>query len=146
MRASRAAVACAVAAAVASGCGGGGGGDGGEAAPAPDAVRSAVTGFARAFAAGDGRRSCARLTPAAQAAFLKRVRKLAPAGDCATAIARLHDAAGSQVTQAFATAAVGAVEVAGTTATARLTASGHATTVRLVKQGGDWKLAAVPGT
>ena len=37
------------------------------------------------------------------------------------------------------------VKVAGSTATAQLTASGHATTVTLSKQDGAWKLNGVPG-
>jgi hypothetical protein len=130
---------------VAGGCGGGGGTGVHKALSDPVAVRAAVAGFATAFGAGDGAKSCDLLTPAARAAFVKRVQKLVRSTDCATAMKRLHDDAGAQVTSAFTTAQVGAVKVAGNIATVELTAAGHSTTVHLVKQGGDWKLAGLPG-
>jgi hypothetical protein len=123
----------------ASGCGGG------SEQPDPDAARSAVSDFAEAFGAGDGGKACDLLTSTAQAAIVQRVKVLVAATDCPTAIQRLHDAAGSQVTSAFAAAKVTDVQVKGDTATARLTSSGHSTSVALMKQGGDWKLTGVPG-
>ena len=123
----------------ASGCGGG------SDQPDPDAARSAVSDFAKAFGAGDGGKACDLLTSTAQAAIVKRVKVLAAATDCPTAIERLHDAAGSQVTGAFSTAKVTDVQVKGDTATARLVSGGHSTSVALTKQDGDWRLTGVPG-
>ena len=120
------------------GCGGGGSDSGGD-------PKAAVEGFAKAFGAGDGKQACDLLTPAGRTAFLKRVRTLAGTNDCPTAIKRVHDAAGAQVTGAFASAKVSAVKVSGSTGTATLTAAGHSTTVRLAKEGGAWKLEGVPG-
>jgi Tfp pilus assembly protein PilW len=123
-----------------AGCGGGGG-----STPGPAAAGAAVTGFSRAFGAGDGAKACGLLTSAAQAAFVKRVQVLAPTSDCPTAIKRVHDAAGTQVTGALAAAKVSAVKVNGNAATATLTAAGHSTTVGLAMQDGAWKLTGVPG-
>lgn len=124
------------------------GGCGGGSAKAPsdaEAASAAVRGFATAFGTGKGGDACDLLTKDAQAAFLRRVQDLVRTSDCATAMTKVHDEAGSDVTQAFATATVSAVHVSGTTGMATLTASGHSTTVGLVKQGGDWKLTGVPG-
>jgi ketosteroid isomerase-like protein len=126
---------------VATGCGGGGD----SAKSDPDAARAAVTDFAKAFGAGDGKRACALLTSAGRTAFLKRVKVLTSTSDCPTAIKRVHDAAGGQVTQAFAQAKVSAVTVKGSSASAQLTATGHSTDVALAKEGGSWKLTSVPG-
>lgn len=138
MRGSGAAALALAAAAAASGCGG-------ERRSSSDTARAAVSDFARAFGSGDGARACERLTPAAQAAIVKRVKVLAPASGCATAIKRLHDAAGSQVAGAFAAATVSDVRVKGDAASARLTAGGNSTPVALVKVGGAWRLTGVPG-
>jgi hypothetical protein len=126
------------AALIAAGCGGG-------APPSPEAAGAAVTGFSKAFGAGDGAKACGLLTSAAQAAFAKRVQALAPTSDCPTAIKRVHDAAGPQVTRALAAAKVSAVKVNGNSATATLTAAGHSTSVGLTRQDGSWKLTGVPG-
>ena len=123
----------------AGGCGGG------NASPDPEAARSAVSGFVKAFGAGDGGKACDLLTSTAQAAIVKRVKVLAAASDCPTAIERLHDAAGSEVAGAFASAKVSDVRVTGDSATAQLTAEGHSTPVSLTKEDGDWKLTGVPG-
>jgi Tfp pilus assembly protein PilW len=142
--ASRAA-ALAAAALLATGCGGGGGGGGGNSSSDPKAVEAAATEFAKAFGAGDGSKACDTLTSAAQADWVKRVQVFAPARDCPTAIKRVHDAAGPQVTTAFSTATVSDVKVNGDTATVRLTATGSSTLVRLERQDGSWRLMAVPG-
>ena len=76
-------------------------------------------------------------------ALLRRV--LVATRDCATAIAKVHDAAGAEVNSALTTATVGNVKVTGATATATLSASGHTTSVGLAKQGGSWKLTSFPG-
>jgi hypothetical protein len=122
------------------GCGGGGGNRSSGGDP-----KAAVEGFAKAFGAGDGTRACDLLTTAARGAFLKRVHTLAGTNSCPTAIKRVHDAAGSQVTSAFAAAKVTGVKLHGSTGTATLTASGHSTSVGLAKEGGSWRLTGVPG-
>jgi hypothetical protein len=144
VRARRAAVAAAVAALVAAG-GGCGGDDGGDSPPAPEAAGAAVTGFSRALGSGDGETACGLLTSGARAAFIKRVETIAGTRDCATAMMRVHDAAGAEVNEALSTATVSGVQVNGDSATAKLTAGGHATSVSLQKQDGDWKLTGVPG-
>ena len=58
---------------------------------------------------------------------------------------RIHDLAGSSVTDPFAAATVSGVKVTGATATATLTANGHSTSVYLAKLGDSWKLTGVPG-
>lgn len=124
-----------------AGCGGGGG----QRVPDSDAANAAVLGFARAFAAGKGGEACDLLTDDARAAFLKRVQALVPTKDCGVAMTKVHDEAGDNVTQAFASASVSNVKVTGGSATATLTAAGHSTSVGLANQGGAWKLTGVPG-
>jgi hypothetical protein len=122
-----------------AGCGGG------KSVPDPKAASQAVTDFAKAFGGGDGKRACDLLTPAARTIFLKKSHTVAPTTDCAVAMKRVHDLAGSSVTGPFATATVSSVKVTGATATATLTANGHSTPVYLAKQGDAWKLTGVPG-
>jgi hypothetical protein len=137
----RVAVAAVAAAVLVAGCGGGS-----SSAPStPQAAGAAVIGFSKAFAAGDGAKACSLLSSAARTTFVKRVQTLSPTSNCPTAIRRVHDAAGPQVSGALAAAKVRAVKVNGNLATAMLTASGHSTAVGLVKQDGAWKLTAVPG-
>lgn len=123
-----------------AGCGGGG-----RHVPDSDAASAAVLGFSKAFGAGNAKEACDLLTADARAAFLKRVQALIATKDCAVAMTKVHDEAGADVNQAFARATVSNVRLKGTSATATLTASGHSTTVGLLKQGGDWKLTGVPG-
>lgn len=111
----------------------------------PEAARAATEDFAHAFGKGSGSRACELLTTSAQAAFVKRLKVSTGAANCQEAIIRVHSLAGKQVTDAFSGAKATNPKVTGTTATVTLTASGHATTVRLVKEGGDWKLNGVPG-
>jgi hypothetical protein len=144
VRARRAAVAAALAALVVA-AGGCGGDDGGDSPPAPEAAGVVVTEFSRALGSGDGEKACGLLTSGARAAFIKRVETLAGTKDCATALTRVHDAAGAEVNEALSTATVSDVRVNGDSATAKLTAAGHATSVSLQKEDGDWKLTGVPG-
>jgi hypothetical protein len=124
----------------------GGCGGGGKKVPDTQAAGAAVTGFAKAFGSGDGKTACDLLTPAARAAFVKRVQGLATTRDCATGMVKVHDAAGADVNAAFSAATVSNVKVTGDSATATLTASGHSTSVSLARQGGKWRLNGVPGT
>jgi hypothetical protein len=128
-------------AALLAGCGGG------DRPKVPDskAAADAVTGFTKAFAAGDGATACGLLTTGARDAFVKRAEAATGSKDCAESMKRVHDLAGSSVTGPLGSATVSQVKIAGSTASAQLTASGHSTTVTLSKQGGDWKLNGVPG-
>jgi hypothetical protein len=130
----------ALAAVVLAGCGGGD-----KKVPDSKAAADAVAGFTKAFAAGDGAKACDLLTTGARAAFVKRAETATGSKDCAESMKRVHDLAGSSVTGPLAAATVSDVKVSGATATARLTASGHSTTVSLSRLGSDWKLNGVPG-
>jgi hypothetical protein len=136
----RAAVAAAAIGALLAGCGGGG-----QRVPDSDAASAAVLGFAKAFGAGDGKAACDLLTDDARAAFLARVQALVATKDCAVAMTKVHDEAGSDVTEAFQTATVSKVKISDGSATATLTASGHSTAVGLAQEDGEWKLTGVPG-
>ncbi|MEA2430548.1 MAG: hypothetical protein QOI19_1021 [Thermoleophilaceae bacterium] len=138
-------MAAAVVALALSGCGGGSGGGGGGGVSDPAAVRTAASEFSKAFGAGDGKAACALMTPDAQAAFLKRVKLLTPVKDCPEAVAAVHGEAGAQLNISFSDATVSNVKVAGDSATATLTASGHSAVAKLSKQGSAWKLTGVPG-
>jgi hypothetical protein len=122
-----------------------GGGDDGPKVPDSKAAADTITAFTKAFAAGDGAKACGLLTTGARDAFVKRAEVATGSKQCPEAMARVHDLAGSSVTGPLAAATVSDVKVAGATATAQITASGHATTVTLSKQDGDWKLNGVPG-
>jgi hypothetical protein len=139
--ASAAAATAALALALAlAGCGGGG--DDAESSSDPAAT---VTTFTKAFASGDGAQACEQLTTEARDAFVKRAATATGSKDCATSMKRVHDLAGSSVTGPFAAATVSDVKITGSTATAKLTAAGHSTVVRLSKEDESWKLAGVPG-
>jgi hypothetical protein len=122
-------------------------GCGGDEMKVPDtqAAQDAVSGFTKAFAAGDGAKACGLLTTSARDAFVKRAQTATGSKDCAVAIRRVHDLAGPSVTGPLASSTVSDVKVAGSTATAKLTAAGHSTPVSLTKQDGAWKLNGVPG-
>lgn len=135
-RATAALIALALVGAIVAGCGG---------KSDSEAARDAVTGFSKAFGKGDGGKACKLMTPAAQTAFVKRVKVLSRSTDCAVSIGRVHDSVGRAVTDAFEKAKVSDVEVKGSSATAKLTAQGHSTTVGLARQKGRWLLTGVPG-
>jgi hypothetical protein len=104
-----------------------------------------VLGFSKAFGAGKAKDACDLLTGDARAAFLKRIQALVATKDCTVAMTKVHAEAGADVNQAFSSATVSNVRLKGSAATVTLTASGHSTTVGLLKQGGAWKLTGVPG-
>jgi hypothetical protein len=120
------------------GCGGGGGGSG-------DA-RSAAQSYLKAFASGDAAKACALLTPAGRAGFVARVRAVAAAvPDCPAAVGKLRAAAGPAAMRALGTATVSEPKVSGNRATVTLTSGAGSRPARLVRRGGRWLLAAVPG-
>jgi hypothetical protein len=121
------------------------GGCGGGDEERPSDPGAAVTSFTKAFASGDGAKACDLLTAAARDAFVERAATATGSKDCATSMKRVHDLAGSSVTGPFGSATVSEVKVTGATATAKLTAAGHSTTVTLSKDGDRWKLNSVPG-
>ncbi len=102
-----AAAALAAAAVAVGGCGGG------KPVPESQAASNAITDFAKAFGGGDGKKACDLLTPAARTTFLKKSHAVAPTTDCAVAMKRIHDLAGSSVTGPFAAATVSGVKVTG---------------------------------
>ena len=130
-----------VAAVAVAGCGGGSDGK-----PSDEtAARDVVTSFTKAFAAMDGDKACALLTPQAQAAFVERARVATGSTRCPETMQRVAQLAGSSVTDPLSKASVGEVKVTGNTATTTLTANGHSTPVTLSKADGSWKLNGVPG-
>ena len=58
--------------------------------PDDELVRSAVSDYARAFGAGDGKRACALLTSGAQDAFTKRLWTLGGTNSCSEAVRKLQ--------------------------------------------------------
>ncbi|MEA2427977.1 MAG: hypothetical protein QOF37_1605 [Thermoleophilaceae bacterium] len=109
-------------------------------------VSGAVTEFAHAFGKGDGKKACAKLTPAARITFVSRIESIVGTRDCAEAIGKLPALAGANVTGPFQTAKVDSVKVSGDTATARIIAAGHSAPVSLQRSNGEWLLTRVPGT
>jgi hypothetical protein len=124
-----------------AGCGGGSEDKGSD----QQQVTAAVTDFAHAFGKGDGARACELLTPGARDTFVARISSLVGTRDCADAIGKLPAVAGASVTQPFQQGKVDQVKVTGSSATARLTVSGHSAAVTLQKRDGDWLLTRVPG-
>jgi hypothetical protein len=109
-------------------------------------VSTAVSDFAHAFGNGNGKKACAKLTPAARTTFVSRIQSIVGTRDCADAIGKLPAVAGANITGPFQTAKVDSVTVNGDTATARIIAAGHTAPVALQRRGGEWLLTRVPGT
>jgi hypothetical protein len=137
----RAAALIAVAALVA-GCGGG---SGGSSSSSNDDVRAVTQNFAKAFGAGDGKTACTLLTPAGQAAFVKKVGGPLGVKDCVAAVAAAHGEAAAELNLDFSGASVKSVKVNGSTASAVVAAGGRSLNASLSNAGGSWKLTRVPG-
>ena len=131
---SPAAVAAAAALALA-GCGGDGDSD-------KQKIEATLNAYYTGFADRDGKKACDQLSRAAQ----RQVVKATDTSDCPTAIERAtkrRDIA--PYTERFRDAKVVSVTVAGSRATAKVTALGEESTVTLVKEGGKWKIQGGPG-
>jgi hypothetical protein len=121
-----------------AGCGGGGSGSGGP--------KQAVEDYLAAFTSGDGAKACALMTKDTRDQFVARVSALTQTGDCATAVDKLSKQAGPQLLGALKKAKVGKVTVHGDQAKVQLTSGQATTNTNLKKEGGEWRVTAVPGT
>jgi hypothetical protein len=138
-----AALIAAGAVALLAGCGGGGGG--GSGSSSTDDVRAVTQNFVKAFGAGDGKTACTLLTPAGQAAFVKKVGGPLGVKDCVAAVAAAHGEAAAELNLDFSGASVKSVKVNGSTASAVVAAGGRSLNASLSNGGGSWKLTRVPG-
>jgi hypothetical protein len=123
-----------------AGCGGAG-----SKASGTDDVRAVTENFVKAFGAGDGKTACTLLTPAGQAAFVKKVGAPLNVKDCAAAVAAAHGEAAAELNLDFSGATVRSVKVSGSTASAVVAAGGRSLNARLSNARGTWKLVGVPG-
>ena len=123
------------------GCGGGGG----SSSSNTDDVHAVTQNFVKAFGDGDGKTACTLLTPAGQAAFVKKVGGPLGVKDCAGAVAAAHGEAKAELNLDFSGASVQSVTVNGDTASAVVGVGGRSLPASLSKAGGSWKLTAVPG-
>jgi hypothetical protein len=124
-----------------AGCGGGGA----SSSSGTDDVRAVTENFVKAFGAGDGKTACTLLTPAGQAAFVKKVGGPLGVKDCAGAVAAAHGEAAAELNLDFSGATVKSLKVTGSTASAVVAAGGRSLNASLSNAGGSWKLTAVPG-
>ena len=137
-------IAAGAAVALLAGCGGGGGGSSSTTSGSDD-VRAVTQNFVKAFGAGDGKTACTLLTPAGQAAFVKKVGGPLGVKDCTHAVAAAHGEAAAELNLDFAGASVKSVTVNGSTASAVVAAGGRSLNAQLSNAGGSWKLTRVPG-
>lgn len=133
-------IAAGAAVALLAGCG-----DGSSSAAGRDDVRAVTENFVKAFGAGDGKTACTLLTPAGQAAFVKKVGGPLGVKDCARAVAAAHGEAAAQLNLDFSGASVKSVNVNGSTASAVVASGGRSLNARLSSAGGSWRLVSVPG-
>ena len=121
------------------------GGSGSSNASSNDDVRAVTQNFVKAFGAGDGKTACTLLTPAGQAAFVKKVGGALGVKDCVAAVAAAHGEAAAELNLDFSGASVKSVKVNGSTASAVVSAGGRSLNARLSSAGGSWRLVSVPG-
>jgi hypothetical protein len=132
------AVPVAIAALALAGCGGGGSSSG--------SPKQAVQDYLAAFTSANGAKACSLMTKQTRDQFVARISALTQTGDCATAVNKLAKQVGPQVLGALKKAKVGKVSVQGDNAKVQLTSGPHSTDTLLKKEGGEWKVTAVPGT
>ena len=128
----------AIAALALAGCGGGGSASG--------SPKQTVQDYLAAFTSGDGAKACSLMTKQTRDQFVARISALTQTGDCATAVDKLAKQAGPQLLGALKKAKVGKVTIQGDNAKVRLTSGPNSTDTQLQKEGGQWKVTAVPGT
>jgi hypothetical protein len=119
-----------------AGCGGGG----------SDDAKSAIKDYLNAFVSGDGAKACSLMTDQTRQQFVTQVKPITKTTDCAKAITALRTAAGPTVMNALKKTEIKDVKVNGNTATATLKSGSSASTTRLQKEGGQWKVTGLPGT
>jgi hypothetical protein len=121
------------------------GGSGGSSSSSNDDVRAVTENFVKAFGSGDGKTACTLLTPAGQAAFVKKVGGPLGVKDCVAAVAAAHGEAAAELNLDFSGASVKSVKVNGSTASAVVSAGSRSLNARLSSAGGSWRLVSVPG-
>jgi hypothetical protein len=121
-----------------AGCGGG-------SSPADDA-KSTLKSYLDAFVNGDGAKACGLMSKGTRDQFVSRVKVLTKTTDCTKAITTIRAAAGAPAIDALKKTKISDVKVDGDTATAKLASGSGSTTTVLKKEGGDWKITAIPGT
>ena len=110
-----------------------------------DDVQAVTENFVKAFGDGDGNTACTLMTPAAQAAFVKKVGGPLGVKDCPGAVAAAHGEAKAELNLDFSNATVQSVKVSGSTASAVVSAGGRSLNAQLSKAGSSWQLTSVPG-
>lgn len=107
------------------------------------AVKAAVDGYVRAFAAGDGKAACDKLTESARQAVIGMAERIG-ASDCPSAMEKTRQIGGSGVRSIARNIRVGKVDVNGGTARVTLRAMGEDSVAELEKVGSEWKIASLP--
>ena len=105
-------------------------------------IEATVSAYYTAFADRDGAKACDQLAAAAARAVVKAT----DTRDCPTAIERATKRPDiAPYTERFRDAKVVSVTVAGSRATAKVSALGEESTVTLVEEDGKWKIQGDPG-
>jgi hypothetical protein len=107
------------------------------------AVKAAVDGYVRAFAAGDGKAACDALTEPARQAVAGLGEKLG-AGDCISAMEKTHEIGGSKVAAIAKGIRVGKVDVKGGRAKVTLKGAGQDSIAELERTEKGWKISSLP--
>ena len=120
-----------------AGCGGGGG---------EDDVEATLNSYVDAFVDGDGAKACSLMSAQTRTQFTNRVKLITKTSDCGKSIETIRKQAGPTVLAALKKTEVSDVKVDGDTASAKLTSGANTSRAQLRKEGGEWRVTAVPGT
>lgn len=107
------------------------------------AVKAAVDGYVRAFAAGNGKAACDSLTDSAQQAVAGLGRKIG-ARDCQSAMEKTRQIGGDEVRTIAKKIRVGKVDVDGGRAKVTLHAAGEDSIAELERTEKGWKISSLP--
>jgi hypothetical protein len=107
------------------------------------AVKAAVDGYVRAFAAGNGQAACDSLTDAARDAVAGLGKKIG-APDCPSAMEKTRRIGGKKVRAIAKTIKVHKVDVDGGRAKVTLRAAGQDSVAELERTEKGWKISSLP--
>jgi hypothetical protein len=109
------------------------------------AVKKAVDGYVRAFAAGKGKVACDSLTRSAREAVVG-LSKSVGAADCPSAMEKTREMGGSEVRSIAKKIRVRKVDVDGGRAKVTLRAAGQDSIAELERTDSGWKISSLPKT
>jgi hypothetical protein len=107
------------------------------------AVKATVDSYVRAFASGDGKAACDKLTDSAREAVVGLGKRMG-AGDCPSAMKRTHEIGGSKVRAIAKKIRVRKVDIDHGRARVTLRAAGQDSVAELERTEKGWKISSLP--